>query len=182
MGIDRAQDILQATTSLGDGTPLGFDWHHHEDMVTMELVPSEIHRMVPHRGGCWERIQAGQLTTLHMGKVNPSVTFRPHLYALTPDSLMSWEQQHPGTIPDDYRRLLLGCNGGVPSAPGLVVPGRSDVPSSTTIVRLFYGIGDAGYTSIDWALRLYELRLPGSALPIAEDHPRGPSGTRSRRR
>ena len=83
---------------------------------------------------------------------------------------MAWEHHHPGTIPDDYRRFLLGCNGGVPSAPGLVVPGRSDVPPSTTIVRLFYSTGDAEYTSIDWALRLYGSRVPGDALPIAEDH------------
>ncbi len=168
-GIDRAQDVLEATGQMGQGTPLGFDWHHH-DLETMQLVPSEIHRSVPHRGGGWERIQAGRLTPLYLGDPNPSVTFQSYLDPPTPHVLELWERAHSVTLPADYRRLLLGCNGGIPSAAGLVVPARAGVPPSTAIVRLFYGVGEGEYTTIDWALNLYGSRLPRMSAPIAEDH------------
>ena len=32
-------------------TPRGMIWHHHENGVTMQLVPSGIHRATPHTGG-----------------------------------------------------------------------------------------------------------------------------------
>jgi len=32
-------------------TPPGMTWHHHQDGVTMELVPSNINNKVPHDGG-----------------------------------------------------------------------------------------------------------------------------------
>jgi A nuclease of the HNH/ENDO VII superfamily with conserved WHH len=31
--------------------PDGFTWHHNQDGVTMELIPSELHNNVPHSGG-----------------------------------------------------------------------------------------------------------------------------------
>ena len=172
-GIDRASDVLQATASLGDGTPLGFDWHLDGDMVTMQLVPSAVHRGVLHRGGWWARIEAGTLTPLGLGSPNTSVTLQPYLARISEGDLVAWERRQGVSIPGgaaEYRRLLLGSNGGVPSAPGLVVPARPGVPPSTTIVRLFYGVGEAEHTSIDWALDLYGQRMPAGRLPIADDH------------
>jgi hypothetical protein len=32
-------------------TPKGYTWHHHEDGVTMQLVPSDINNNLPHMGG-----------------------------------------------------------------------------------------------------------------------------------
>ncbi|MDX8255679.1 HNH endonuclease, partial [Acinetobacter pittii] len=32
-------------------TPEGYTWHHHEDGVTMELIPLELHDAVRHSGG-----------------------------------------------------------------------------------------------------------------------------------
>lgn len=31
--------------------PKGYTWHHHQDGITMELVPSALHNNVPHTGG-----------------------------------------------------------------------------------------------------------------------------------
>ncbi|MFD3511050.1 HNH endonuclease [Nocardia sp. NPDC058666] len=31
--------------------PRGYTWHHHEDGVTMQLVPNGIHDAVRHAGG-----------------------------------------------------------------------------------------------------------------------------------
>ncbi len=172
-GIDRAQDVLQATEHMGQGTPLGFDWHLDGDMVTMQLVQSDVHRSIPHRGGWWARIQAGMLTPLHLGEANTAVTFHPQCTPIVADDLAAWERRRGVAIPGgpgEYRRLLLGGNGGVPSAPGLIVPGRPGVPPSTTIIKLFYGIGDAAYASIDWAVDLYGHRMPEGCLPIADDH------------
>ncbi len=32
--------------------PPGFTWHHHEDGVTLQLVPRDLHRRIGHTGGC----------------------------------------------------------------------------------------------------------------------------------
>ncbi len=32
-------------------TPNGFTWHHNQDMITMELVPSDLHEVIRHTGG-----------------------------------------------------------------------------------------------------------------------------------
>jgi hypothetical protein len=32
-------------------TPKGFTWHHHQDGVTMQLVPTTIHARTGHTGG-----------------------------------------------------------------------------------------------------------------------------------
>ena len=32
--------------------PSGFSWHHHEDGVTLQLVPTDLHRRIGHTGGC----------------------------------------------------------------------------------------------------------------------------------
>ena len=46
-------DFTQANQAANLGnTPKGYTWHHHQDGVTMELVPTDIHRAVtPHTGG-----------------------------------------------------------------------------------------------------------------------------------
>jgi hypothetical protein len=31
--------------------PRGYTWHHHQDGVTMDLIPSALHNNVPHSGG-----------------------------------------------------------------------------------------------------------------------------------
>jgi hypothetical protein len=49
---DRVVDAQAANKAAGLAkTPEGFRWHHHEDGVTMQLVPTEIHAATGHTGG-----------------------------------------------------------------------------------------------------------------------------------
>ena len=49
---NRAIDAALANKAAGLArTPAGFTWHHVEDAVTMQLVPSDLHIAVPHTGG-----------------------------------------------------------------------------------------------------------------------------------
>jgi A nuclease of the HNH/ENDO VII superfamily with conserved WHH len=50
---DMAHDAPLANKAAGleNGTPRGFTWHHVEDGKTMELVPTKLHKAVPHTGG-----------------------------------------------------------------------------------------------------------------------------------
>jgi A nuclease of the HNH/ENDO VII superfamily with conserved WHH len=41
-------------------TPDGYTWHHHEDGVTMQLVPTELHDAVRHTGGAAVRRHGGK--------------------------------------------------------------------------------------------------------------------------
>lgn len=49
---DTSTDFAKANKRSGLAeTPDGFTWHHHEDGVTMELVPTDLHSAVGHTGG-----------------------------------------------------------------------------------------------------------------------------------
>ena len=49
---DRATDVRRANEAAGlERTPRGYTWNHVEDGRTMQLVPSDLHRAVPHVGG-----------------------------------------------------------------------------------------------------------------------------------
>ncbi|WP_434041166.1 MULTISPECIES: RHS repeat-associated core domain-containing protein [Sorangium] len=48
----RPGDFRAANQAAGfSRTPEGYTWHHHQDGTTMQLVPSDIHRMTGHTGG-----------------------------------------------------------------------------------------------------------------------------------
>jgi A nuclease of the HNH/ENDO VII superfamily with conserved WHH len=48
----RSGDFAAANAKAGyKTTPPGYRWHHHQDMKTMQLVPSELHDAVTHTGG-----------------------------------------------------------------------------------------------------------------------------------
>ncbi|MGK3970047.1 HNH endonuclease [Sorangium sp. So ce118] len=48
----RPGDFRAASQAAGlSRTPEGYTWHHHQDGTTMQLVPSDIHRMTGHTGG-----------------------------------------------------------------------------------------------------------------------------------
>jgi hypothetical protein len=49
---DRAIDEGRAnkTAGLSETTP-GYTWHHHQDGVTMQLVPTDLHQAARHTGG-----------------------------------------------------------------------------------------------------------------------------------
>ena len=48
----RAKDDRRANNAVGlKSTPEGYSWHHVEDGVTMQLVPSDIHKSIKHTGG-----------------------------------------------------------------------------------------------------------------------------------
>ncbi len=48
----RPRDYAAANQAVGfKRTPDGFTWHHVEDEGVMMLVPTELHRAVPHAGG-----------------------------------------------------------------------------------------------------------------------------------
>jgi filamentous hemagglutinin len=45
-------DFTQANAKAGlTETPDGLTWHHHQDCRTMQLLPTDLHRNVPHTGG-----------------------------------------------------------------------------------------------------------------------------------
>lgn len=45
-------DSALANDAVGlKSTPEGYTWHHHEDGVTMELVPTDLHNAIRHTGG-----------------------------------------------------------------------------------------------------------------------------------
>ena len=49
---DREKDERKANKKVGlKSTPEGYTWHHVEDGVTMQLVPSNLHGNIPHTGG-----------------------------------------------------------------------------------------------------------------------------------
>jgi hypothetical protein len=46
------KDFAAANKAAGlDRTPPGMTWHHHQDMTTMQLVPTDIHSKTGHTGG-----------------------------------------------------------------------------------------------------------------------------------
>jgi hypothetical protein len=46
------KDFSLANKAAGfNSKPKGYTWHHVEDMKTMQLVPTDIHRAFPHSGG-----------------------------------------------------------------------------------------------------------------------------------
>ena len=55
----RAGDFAAANRAAGyASTPIGFTWHHHEDMTTMQLVNSAVHDGARHTGGValWQEL------------------------------------------------------------------------------------------------------------------------------
>jgi len=34
-----------------ESTPIGYTWHHNEDMQTMQLIPTDLHQAIRHSGG-----------------------------------------------------------------------------------------------------------------------------------
>lgn len=49
---DRASDYRKANAAFDlNITPIGYTWHHVEDGVTMQLIPTDLHRAIPHTGG-----------------------------------------------------------------------------------------------------------------------------------
>lgn len=53
---DCYYDFKLANKAAGFGdsataTPKGWTWHHNEDGMTMELIPTDIHRAIGHDGG-----------------------------------------------------------------------------------------------------------------------------------
>jgi hypothetical protein len=48
----RPGDFRAANQAAGfPKTPEGYTWHHHQDGTTMQLVPTDIHRVTGHTGG-----------------------------------------------------------------------------------------------------------------------------------
>jgi filamentous hemagglutinin len=50
-GSRRADEVLATKKAKLDEIPDGWTWHHAEDMKTMYLVPTDLHRAVTHSGG-----------------------------------------------------------------------------------------------------------------------------------
>ena len=49
---DHKKDARKANENVGLArTPEGYAWHHVEDGVTMQLVPSDLHESIAHTGG-----------------------------------------------------------------------------------------------------------------------------------
>jgi hypothetical protein len=58
---NRAADETAANLAAGfkDGTPDDFTWHHNEEVGTMQLIETQVHKDFPHSGGfaIWKKIQ-----------------------------------------------------------------------------------------------------------------------------
>jgi hypothetical protein len=55
-------DFGKANAAAGyDSTPDGYTWHHHQDRETMQLVPTDLHKNIPHSGGVSEIKKHGPL-------------------------------------------------------------------------------------------------------------------------
>lgn len=49
---NRTTDFTNANAKAGlNSTPNGYTWHHNEDGITMELIPTSIHQAARHTGG-----------------------------------------------------------------------------------------------------------------------------------
>lgn len=49
---NRVTDFAMANAAAGlASTPAGYTWHHVEDMSTMILVRTDVHKLFPHTGG-----------------------------------------------------------------------------------------------------------------------------------
>ena len=45
-------DFTMANKAAGlESTPIGYTWHHNEDMQTMQLIPTDLHQAIRHSGG-----------------------------------------------------------------------------------------------------------------------------------
>ena len=51
-GQTRTKDFRVANKAIGvDKTPAGYTWHHSHELGELQLIPTELHKNVPHTGG-----------------------------------------------------------------------------------------------------------------------------------
>ena len=51
-GQTRTKDFRFANKAIGvDKTPAGYTWHHSHELGELQLIPTELHKNVPHTGG-----------------------------------------------------------------------------------------------------------------------------------
>lgn len=90
-----------------------------------------------------------------------SVQISPRSRQLTEADIDSLQSQLAVNLPPEYRDFLLQYNAGVPE------PNRYVTATITTSVQQFFGISDANFQDLAWAVNTYEGRLPPAILPIA---------------
>jgi hypothetical protein len=60
---DYPKDFAAANQAAGYvSTPDGYTWHHHQDRITMQLVPRDLHGDIRHTGGGEQIREMGVLT------------------------------------------------------------------------------------------------------------------------
>jgi hypothetical protein len=86
---------------------------------------------------------------------------------LTDDDVVEFENEFRAILPEQYRRFLLKCNGGVPSPDIVEVEGA---PGSPTDVQVFFGITrPVESSSLRWNKQMFSDRIPDRMLPVACD-------------
>jgi hypothetical protein len=93
---------------------------------------------------------------------------KPKIVSILPSSddqkIRTFLRSVAGDLPEDYVRFIAATNGGKPE------PGWLEVPRWGGIaVRYFYGFGGGTVQSLEWALKVYDGRIPKGYMPIAAE-------------
>jgi len=88
---------------------------------------------------------------------------------LTEERIAAFEKELGVSLPEQYRRFLLGTNGGMPS-PDRDIVDLEGAPRSCTDVQVLYRIGGSVESSeLSWNKSTLSERIPDDLLPIACD-------------
>ena len=81
-------------------------------------------------------------------------------------AINAFEQTTGVKIPADYRKFLLGQNGGSPVRRNFSF---GDGAYQDSILRSFFGVGRSSEANLEWAIDVYGERIPINFLPVADD-------------
>ncbi|MDC3959508.1 SMI1/KNR4 family protein [Polyangium jinanense] len=93
-------------------------------------------------------------------------TENPH-GATSPEEIAGFQARWSVVLPAEYREFLLKSNGGWPEPDTFVVPGWH---GQASMLDAFFGIHHGRETErLDRAMEVYDARIPGDLIPIADD-------------
>jgi hypothetical protein len=87
---------------------------------------------------------------------------------LSEADVLSLEKYLGTSLPDQYRRFLLSCNGGRPSLDVVTIPNLRG--GEKTDLQVFFGLGRPHESSdVRWNFKTFSGRVPRGLLPVACD-------------